>query len=64
MTGCRLWVVVAALLASSAAAAAQVPSAPPAPEQPGATFRSAVDVVSVAAVVLDRKGRDVPGVTE
>jgi Ca-activated chloride channel family protein len=64
MTGCRLWVVVAALLASSAAAAAQVPSAPPAPEQPGATFRSAVDVVSVAAVVRDRKGRFVPGLTQ
>jgi Ca-activated chloride channel family protein len=56
--------VVAALLASSAAAAAQVPSAPPAPEQPGATFRSAVDVVSVAAVVRDRKGRFVPGLTQ
>jgi Ca-activated chloride channel family protein len=64
MTGCRLWVVVAALLASSAAATAQVPSAPPAPEQPGATFRSAVDVVSVAAVVRDRKGRFVPGLTQ
>src|SRR5215510_3154940 len=27
------------------------------PQRPGATFRSAVDLVSVAAVVRDRKGR-------
>jgi Ca-activated chloride channel family protein len=64
MTGCRLWVAAAVLLASSAGAAAQVPATPPQSEQPGATFRSAVDVVSVAAVVKDRKGRFVPGLKE
>jgi Ca-activated chloride channel homolog len=33
------------------------PSAAPAPQDPPARFRSSVDVVSVAAVVRDRKGR-------
>jgi VWFA-related protein len=57
-------VAAAALVVSSAGAAAQVPPTPPGTEQPGATFRSAVDVVSVAAVVKDRKGRFVTGLTE
>ncbi len=64
MTACRLWVAAAVLLASPVGAAAQVPSTPPGTERPGATFRSAVDVVSVAAVVKDRKGRFVPGLTQ
>ncbi|MEO7272501.1 MAG: VWA domain-containing protein [Vicinamibacterales bacterium] len=53
--------------AGSAAALAQEPAAQTpsqALEQPGARFKSAVDLVSVVAVVRDRKGRFVPDLSQ
>lgn len=58
MNGCRLLTsaAVAALLTLSAGrAGAQDPQAPT--QEPRATFKSAVDVVSIAATVRDRHGR-------
>ena len=46
---------VAMLMVTAGSSAGQTTSQPP--QRPGATFRSAVDLVSVAAVVRDRKGR-------
>jgi VWFA-related protein len=46
---------VAALMATAGSSFAQTASQPQ--QRPGATFRSAVDLVSVAAIVRDRKGR-------
>jgi VWFA-related protein len=48
----------------AARSAAGIQTAAPAAEQPGATFKSAVDLVSVVAVVRDRKGRFVPDLSE
>src|SRR6478736_8663754 len=68
MTVWRKLVVAAALSATpvlSGAAHPQqsAPTQPPA-EQSGARFRSAVDLVSVAAVVRDRKGRFVADLSQ
>lgn len=49
--------VVWTMALSGAGAAQQVLPPPADPQQPAAKFRSAVDLVSVAAVVKDRKGR-------
>src|SRR5919112_5899392 len=63
-------IAVTALMAASAGSAsalAQEPASPvqgQAPEQSGARFKSAVDVVSVVAVVRDRKGRFVPDLSQ
>jgi VWFA-related protein len=61
----RLAVLVASagLLQMAAPAGAQTPPAtsnPPATAEPAARFKSAVDLVSVSAVVRDKKGRFVP----
>jgi VWFA-related protein len=61
----RLAVLVASagLLQIAAPAGAQTPPAtpnPPATAEPAARFKSAVDLVSVTAVVRDKKGRFVP----
>jgi Ca-activated chloride channel homolog len=56
MAGRRvLGTAAVALTIAGGSSAAQTASQPP--QRPGATFRSAVDLVSVAAVVRDRKGR-------
>jgi VWFA-related protein len=61
---------VLATTAGGAAARSQQPASAPAQAptptttQPGTTFRSAVDLVSVAAVVRDRKGRFVPDLSQ
>lgn len=57
MTGGRLLsgVVAAALVALAGPASAQQPA--PSQAEPGPRFKSSVDMVSVAAVVRDRKGR-------
>ena len=67
MPGWRVTISAAALIATTAAAlAAQTPSPRDAgaPQEPGARFRSAVDIVSVAAVVRDRKGRFVSDLSQ
>jgi VWFA-related protein len=49
------------MLAGAPVASTQgTPAQPPEPERAPSTFRSSVDVVSVSAVVRDRKGRFVP----
>ncbi len=53
----NLIAVVLLTLPLSVSAAGQVPQSPPADGQGPARFRSSVDVVSVSAVVRDRKGR-------
>jgi len=55
-----LSVAVAATLASAASAERQDPKAAPAPGSAPLMFRSSVNVVSVAAVVRDRRGRVMP----
>lgn len=57
MTGAAVYssMLLAALMALPTQGAAQPPSQPPAEQAP--RFKSSVDVVSVAAVVRDRKGR-------
>ena len=62
MTG-RHVILCAAIVALGTGLGAQATSAPQAQEQPGARFRSAVDLVSVAAVVRDRKGRFISDLT-
>jgi len=55
------------MAATVGSASAQVPAAQaqsPTAEQPGARFKSAVDLVSVVAVVRDRKGRFVPDLSQ
>jgi Ca-activated chloride channel family protein len=59
----RVGLLTALLLAPAGVGAQQRPAQQPAtPERP--TFRSSVDVVSVAAVVRDRKGRFVSGLAQ
>ena len=56
-----------AVSAVSASAMEQQPNAPaqtPGTEQPGVRFKSAVDLVSVVAIVRDRKGRFVPDLSQ
>jgi len=61
---------VTALMAASAGSASALAQEPAAQaqsqsvEQPGARFKSAVDLVAVVAVVRDRKGRFVPDLSE
>jgi Ca-activated chloride channel homolog len=49
--------IATVMVSALAALAGPSPSAAPSPQDPPARFRSSVDVVSVAAVVRDRKGR-------
>jgi VWFA-related protein len=69
MAGWRTLVIVGALSTIPVGSwAAQEPQAPPpqppASDQSGVRFRSAVDLVSVAAVVRDRKGRFVSDLSQ
>lgn len=64
MAVCRQLAVIATLVAfgwSTGLAATQTPAAQP-PQRP--TFRASVDLVTVAAVARDRKGRFVRGLTK
>jgi VWFA-related protein len=63
MSGRHIILSVALLALASGVAGAQGTAPSQTPEQSGARFRSAVDLVSVAAVVRDRKGRFVSDLT-
>jgi VWFA-related protein len=56
-------VVLGTTTAVATARSQQPPTTPPT-QKPGATFRSSVDLVSVVAVVRDRKGRFVPDLSQ